>query len=71
MLKLIFSKHEIKTTQDSLNPDTLTVLAGCHSLISNQGKLLGDPIEKAIFEAYGWKYSTTGNFTQILEINFF
>jgi len=47
-------------TQESISQDTLSVLAGCHSLVSNQGKLLGDPIEKALFEAYNWKYSTTG-----------
>jgi len=55
---------EIKLTQESINSDTLAVLAGCHSLVTNQGKLLGDPIEKALYEAYNWKYSHTEKLSQ-------
>lgn len=43
--------------QDQLNDNLLTILGGCHSLISNQGKLLGDPIERAVFENFKWRYS--------------
>ncbi len=35
---------------DNLHETTLSVLSGCHSLITHEKKLLGDPIEKLFFE---------------------
>jgi cation-transporting ATPase 13A1 len=37
-------------TIDNLPESTLSVLSGCHSLITHEKKLLGDPIEKLFFE---------------------
>jgi hypothetical protein len=38
--------------------DAQTVLAGCHSLLSAEGKLIGDPIELLFFEESSWDYSS-------------
>lgn len=34
------------------------VLAGCHSLIQAEGKLIGDPIELLFFEESHWEYTS-------------
>jgi cation-transporting ATPase 13A1 len=42
--------------------DMCLVLAGCHSLLEIDGKILGDPIEVAALQAIDWVY-TPGNAT--------
>jgi cation-transporting ATPase 13A1 len=43
------------------NPMTQTVVAGCHSLIDVDGKLLGDPVEQTALEFIGWRYFASEN----------
>eukprot|EP00331_Platyophrya_macrostoma_P003123 CAMPEP_0176412314 /NCGR_PEP_ID=MMETSP0127-20121128/4078_1 /TAXON_ID=938130 /ORGANISM="Platyophrya macrostoma, Strain WH" /LENGTH=694 /DNA_ID=CAMNT_0017791977 /DNA_START=89 /DNA_END=2173 /DNA_ORIENTATION=+ len=52
------SSHPIKMELESLSKEAQFIMAGCHSLVHNGGKLLGDPIEKAIFTHYKWHFSS-------------
>jgi cation-transporting ATPase 13A1 len=45
------------TAPSDLNSDSMYVLAGCHSLVYLDGKLVGDPGEMAAIEAIGWNFS--------------
>jgi cation-transporting ATPase 13A1 len=42
---------------DSASLDMCLVLAGCHSLLEIDGKILGDPIEVAALQAIDWVYT--------------
>jgi cation-transporting ATPase 13A1 len=37
-------------------PLTSIILGGCHSLISIDGKISGDPVEEAAIHSIGWTY---------------
>ena len=39
---------------DSTNLDAVKVLVGCQSLVAVEGKVRGDPMEKAAFKSLGW-----------------
>ena len=43
------------------NPMTQMVVAGCHSLIDVDGKILGDPVEQTALEFIAWKYFASEN----------
>jgi cation-transporting ATPase 13A1 len=52
-----------QTTPRRLQPleqtslENCLILAGCHSLISIDGKLLGDPVESASLKSIGWQFN--------------
>eukprot|EP00127_Corallochytrium_limacisporum_P001032 Clim_evm31s34 gene=Clim_evmTU31s34 len=41
---------------DQINWESTAVLAGCHSLVPVDGKLLGDPLEVAAMDALNWYF---------------
>ena len=45
---------------NEISRDTISIFAGCHSLIVSDKKLMGDPLEKIFFEKTNWKYSFNG-----------
>lgn len=54
---------DCRAAQAMLGPDELAdestfVLAGCHSLVFLNGKLIGDPMETASLKAINWSYSS-------------
>ncbi|CAM6004696.1 unnamed protein product [Sphagnum balticum] len=49
--------RELKTFKTCTN-DNLVILAGCHSLISIEKQLTGDPIELMFFELSKWEYTS-------------
>jgi cation-transporting ATPase 13A1 len=49
--------QELKTFKNCTN-ENLVVLAGCHSLISVEKELSGDPIELMFFQLSKWEYTS-------------
>jgi len=54
-----------KSREDKIEPvdkciekslETAFCLSGCHSLVSHEGKIMGDSAEKLFFEEGLWKY---------------
>ena len=51
-------KMEVDTIEKVLRdrPDALFVLSGCHTLVTVEGEIVGDPLEKAAFESLQFKF---------------
>lgn len=47
----------ITTNAKKFADDSRFVIAGCHSLIQLEGKIIGDPLEKCALQAMGWSFS--------------
>eukprot|EP00899_Mesostigma_viride_P025895 jgi/Mesvir1/6490/Mv16761-RA.2 len=50
------SSEELRTDASQLPLLTVAVLASCHSLVQVEGKLVGDPLEKAAIQGVDWLY---------------
>eukprot|EP01083_Nonionella_stella_P087110 242202_1 len=46
----------LSTASKKFADDSKYVIAGCHSLIRLEGKIIGDPLEKCALSAMGWSY---------------
>ena len=53
----VTSKLHHKSSTESKAADSAFVVAGCHSLIQLEGKLIGDPLEKCPLQAMGYNFS--------------
>ncbi len=48
---------ELHSTSKTIDDDAMAVIGGCHSLSRVEGKLIGDPLECAVFDKIGFKLS--------------
>ncbi|CAK9048444.1 unnamed protein product [Durusdinium trenchii] len=54
------AQHDPGQVKDA-NPMACVVIAGCHSLIEVENKLLGDPIEVAALRSISWSYQPSSS----------